>query len=208
MTLEVEADRSRAFTAPTALMRIGVAPRIELRVGADGFLVADLGRLDRTTGFSDVEIAAKCRLFDQDQIGFDLALLPILSLPVGSERFSSGTYDPTIKIAWARALPAGFDISGNINISAVSDPGGRFNQDALSVSVGHDLPAGFGAYGEVYGFSRIDRDGGEAIIFNAGVSRPIGGRMQFDLEAGRGLTAAAPDWFVGFGFAIAGSLRR
>jgi len=32
--------------------------------------------------------------------------------------------------------------------------------------------------------------------------------MQFDVEAGVGLTAAAPDWFVGVGFAIRGSLGR
>ena len=207
MTLESDA-RSRAFTAPTALMRFGIGHRIELRAGADGVVVADIGRRDRISGYSDVEVAAKIRLFDQQQIGFDLAVLPILSLPVGSDRFSSGTYDPTIKITWARGLPAGFDLTGNINISAVSDPGGRFNQDAVSVSVGHDLFAGWGSYAEVYGFSRVDRDGGRAIIVNGGVSRPVGNRMQFDVEAGRGITDAAPDWFVGAGFAIRGSLGR
>lgn len=207
MTLESD-DRSRAFTAPTALLRVGLGYRTEFRIGADGFLLADIGRLDRAAGVSDVEVAAKIRLFDQDQIGVDLAVIPILSLPVGSERFSSGTYDPTIKIAWARGLPAGFDLSGNVNVSAVSDPGGRFNQDAISVSVGHDLAAGWGAYGEVYGFSRFDRDGGRAVIVNGGVSRPAGRRMQFDIEAGAGITAAAPDWFIGCGFAVGGSLSR
>jgi hypothetical protein len=207
-TLEGETDRSRAFTAPTALMRIGLGHRTELRFGADGVLVANIGRLGQVSGYSDVEIAAKIRLFNQEQIGIDLAVLPILSLPVGSEGFSSGSYDPAIKITWARDLPVGFGLSGNVNLSAVSDPGGRFNQDAVSVSVAHDLFAGWGSYAEIYGFSRFDRDGGGAVIVNGGVSRTIGTRMQFDIEAGHGLTAAAPDWFVGAGFAIAGSLRR
>jgi hypothetical protein len=208
MTLEGETDRSRAFTAPAALFRLGLGHRTELRFGGDGILVADIGRRDRTSGYSDVEIAAKIRLFNQDQIGVDLAVIPILSLPVGSDGFSSGTYDPTIKITWARELPAGFGLSGNVNVSAVSDPGGRFYHDAVSVSVGDDLSAGWGSYAEIYGFSRFDRDGGRAVIVNGGVSRPVGNRMQFDLEAGGGITAAAPDWFVGVGFAIRGSFGR
>ena len=201
------ADRVRAFAAPFALMRIGLAPRIELRLGADGYTTEDAGGV-HASGYSDFGIGAKVRLFDQDQIGVDLAVLPILALPVGSDEFSAGRYNPAIKIAWAREMAVGFDLTGNVNVSALSDAEGRFHQEAVSLSVGHDLAGGWGSYAEIYGFSRIDRDGGSAITFNGGVTRPIGQRMQFDVEAGHGLTGTAVDWFLGAGFAIRGSLSR
>lgn len=188
-------------------MRIGLGHRAELRIGGDGFL-AESVESAHTTGLSDVEVGAKLRLLDADRVGFDLAILPMVSLPVGADGFSSGTVDPTVKITWARELPAGFGLTGNFNFAALSDDAGRFDQKAVSLSMGHDLFAGWGSYFEVYGFSRLERDGSSAVTVNGGVSHPVGSSMQFDIETGRGVTAAAPDWFFGFGFAVRGALRH
>jgi hypothetical protein len=208
--MSFEADgggEARAFAAPAALMRIGLGARTELRLGGEG-LLSEVVQGVRTSGYSDFEVGAKVKLFNQDQIGFDLALLPIVSLPVGAEGFTSGTVDTALKITWARELPAGFGLTGNVNVASLSDEAGRFHQEALSFSLGHGLPGGWGSYVEAYGFSRLDRDGQAAVTFNGGVTRPVGDNIQFDIEAGRALTTDAPDWFIGFGFAIRGSLRR
>jgi len=37
---------------------------------------------------------------------------------------------------------------------------------------------------------------------DTGLTHGIGGNAQLDFEIGRGVTAAAPDWFVGVGFGI------
>jgi len=198
---------SRSATAPSALIRIGLGARTELRIGADGYLSEALQGV-RTAGGSDMEIGGKVRVFNQEQIGVDLALLPSVSLPTGAEAFTSGAVDPSMKVTWARELPAGFGLTGNVNFASVSDGAGRFGQQSLSFSLGHDLVAGWGGYVEAYGFSRLERDGGRAVTFNGGMARPVGDSIQFDLEAGRGLTTGAPDWFVGFGFAIRGPLAR
>ena len=198
---------SRAFSAPTALLRIGLGHRAELRVGADGLVTTSVAG-SRVSGYSDVELGAKIRLFDQRSLGVDLAVLPMVSLPTGSDDFSSGAADPTVKITWARDLPAGFGLSGNVNASSISEDGRRFHQQALSASLGHDLVAGFGSYVEVYGFSKMSPDDGRGVTVDGGVSHLIGGDIQFDIETGRGLTAAAPDWFIGVGIAIRGRVRR
>jgi hypothetical protein len=206
--ISYEGDGSaRAVGAPSALMRIGLGGRAELRIGADGYLSEAVQGV-RTSGGSDMEIGGKVRLFNQDQIGVDLALLPAVSLPTGTEAFTSGGYDPSMKITWARELPAGFGLTGNVNWGSVSDEAGRFSQEALSFSLGHSLGAGWAGYAEIYGFSRLERDGDRAITFNGGFARPVGDTIQFDIEAGRGLTSGAPDWFVGFGFAIRGPIGR
>ncbi|HWI17627.1 MAG TPA: transporter, partial [Vicinamibacterales bacterium] len=88
------------------------------------------------------------------------------------------------------------------NLSSLTEDGARFHQEAMSFSVGHDLAFGFGGYAEVYGFSKMSAADGAGVTFNGGISRLIGRHVQIDIEAGRGLTSAAPDWFVGFGFAV------
>jgi outer membrane putative beta-barrel porin/alpha-amylase len=203
--------RTRGYAAPEALLRIGLNRRTELRLGADGF-VSETAGLDasavQTTGGSDFELAAKVKLATEKQLGFDLAVIPIVSLPVGSAPFSSGGVDPTVKVAMARALPAGFDLSGNVNVSSVTDGDARFTQTAWSASFGHDLVKGWGGYWELYGFSAVERGGSAAWTFNTGVSHLVGPNRQFDMSVGYGLTEAAPNWFVSAGFSIRGAMRR
>lgn len=195
--------RERSLTVPGALMRIGLLPRVELRLGGDGFLSQNVNGL-RTSGYSDFEVGVKVRLLDQDHAGLDLALIPMTSLPVGANGFTSGGVDPTLKITWARGFPKGFDLTGNFNLASVSDDLGRFSQKAISVSLGHDLAGGWGGFIETYGFTPMDRDTAAGVTLDWGVTHAIGRDFQVDVEAGRGLTVAAPDWFVGFGFAVRG----
>jgi len=204
-----DADGARAFAAPQALLRLGLTNRFELRLGASGFLAErpTIGA-EQTVGGSDFEVGAKLTLLDEDRHGVALALIPIVSLPVGSEAFSSGGVDPTLKITWARELPNGFGLSGNVNVMSQSEEHMHLTREAWSVSVGHDLVLGWGGYAEVYGFSSLERDGKAAWTFNGGLTRGIGSDRQFDVTVGRGLTVAAPDWFVSAGFSLRGAWRR
>jgi hypothetical protein len=192
---------TRAFTAPSALLRFGLGLRTEFRFGAEGLVSESVGNF-RQNGGSDLELGAKIRLLDADRAGIDLAVLPMVSLPTGTDHFTSGGVDPTLKITWARDLPSGFGLTGNFNLSSLTEDGQRFHQRAISVSLGHDLFMGWGGYAEAYGFSKMSATEGAGITVNGGVSRLLGRRMQIDIEAGRGVTAAAPDWFVGCGFAV------
>ncbi len=200
LTYEHAGDAS-TVSVPETLVRVGVSRRIELRFATDGLISEGAGGA-RTSGAADVELGAKVKLLDQERAGLDVAVLPILSLPTGSEAFSSGAVDPTVKFSWERTLPAGFALGGNYNVASVSDGAGRFTQQALSVSLGHEVPAGFSGYVEVYGLTPMDRNGDAGWMIDLGVSRLVGTRMQWDIEGGRGMTAAASDWFIGFGFAI------
>lgn len=196
--------RDRMVTTPLALLRVGVSRRVELRVSSDGYIVdrLDSGLGESTTrGQADLEVGAKLVLKDGAS-GFGMAIIPMMSLPTGADGVSSGTIDPTVKFTWATALPNDFGLSGNINVSRLGDELGRYTEPALSLSLGHGLPAGFGAYWEAYGFMPQGGERASAWTLNTGVTHSIGGNAQLDLEIGRGVTAAAPDWFVGVGFGI------
>ena len=204
-----DADGARAFAAPQALLRLGLTDRFELRLGASGFLVerSTLGA-DQTVGGSDFEVGAKFTLLDEDRHGVALAIIPIVSLPVGSAAFSSGGVDPTVKVTLARELAGGFGLSGNVNVMSQSEDDGHVTRGAWSVSLGHALFLGWGGYAEVYGFSSVVRGGQAAWTFNGGLTHGIGADRQFDVTLGRGLTAAADDWFVSAGFSLRGGWRR
>jgi hypothetical protein len=72
----------------------------------------------------------------------------------------------------------------------------------------HDLPRGFGGYFEAYGFTPMGPEQASGWTLNGGVSHAIGQNAQLDVEAARGVTADAPDGFVGCGFAVRGWFRR
>lgn len=202
---------SRSVTAPLALMRLGVSSRLELRLSGDGGTFSRYGQGSaRTTvsGGSDIEVGAKYVLLNREDMGFAMGVIPMLSVPVGSAAMSSGTYDPAVKLTWAKSLQRGFELSGNVNVSRLNDSLGRYAEHAYSVSVGHDLAGAWAMYAEGFGFVTPGRDYGQAWTANAGVTHPLGGNLQFDVEAGRGLTAAAPDWFIGMGMAVRTSALR
>jgi len=202
-------DGVRALSAPMALVRLGLSDRLELRMGADGFVSSKpvAAGASRTSGLSDLELGVKYVLADQAQLGVDLAVIPLVSLPVGSHDVSSGDCDPTVKLAWARQLPRGFDLSGNVNVNSTTD-GERFTSREVMVSLAHGLPGGWSGFWEAYGASALARGGSAAWLVDTGVTHLWGANAQFDVSVGRGLNAAAPNWFVAMGVSMRGLIRR
>ena len=207
LSFEGDGPDARAFTAPAALVRIGLGFNTELRLAGDG-LVSQSFAGSRTSGFSDVEIGAKTQLLFHDRAGFDLAVLPAVSLPTGADGFSSESVDPSVKITWGRDLPGGIGMTGNFNFASLTDDLGRFRQEAVSLSFGRGLTANWSAYAEAYAFSRLGRGEDAAMTLNGGFTRAVGSNIQLDIEAGRGVTSSAPDWFVAAGFALRGPIGR
>jgi hypothetical protein len=213
----LEADRdgggsatARELTTPLLLMRVGVSERIDLRLGVEG-LVADSSGLSGSewqSGRSDVELGMRWLVADQEQLGVDLTMMPLLSLPAGSEGSTSHGYDPTLKLAWNRNLPQRFSLSGNVHVASLTGPGGRFVQHAVSLSAGRELSARWASYAELFTASALERDGGRAWIGDAGVTHALGSNVQIDVSAGLGLNDAAPDWFISAGLVFRGLLDR
>ncbi len=196
--------RDRVVTTPLALLRVGIARRLELRFSSDGYIFDRLGSglgQATTRGQADLEVGAKVVL-KNGASGFGMAIIPMMSLPTGADAVSSGTIDPTVKFTWATNLPKDFGLSGNVNVSRLGDELGRYTEQAVSVSLGHSLPAGWGGYWETYGFMPQGEGRASAWTVNTGITHSVGGNAQIDLEIGRGVTAAAPDWFVGVGVGI------
>jgi hypothetical protein len=195
---------------PLALFRVGVTDRFELRVAADGLLsdTSSIPGSKRLSGRSDVEVGAKVKLVESARAGFELSVLPIVSLPIGSNAFTSGAYDPTVEMAWAQSLPRGFSLSGNVTAASVSEEDHRFTQHILTLCVDRDMAAGWNGFVEAFRASSFQRDGAAVWIVDTGATHRLGRQAQFDVSVGRGITNAAPDWFISAGVSLRGFLSR
>ena len=181
-------DRDRRDVSGQLLARVGIAPRLELRVAADG---------------SDAEIGGKVKLADAERAGVDVALIGYLSLAAGAGG-GGRARDPGFKIAASGDLPHGFGLSSTFNAADVTTGGVRAWQREVSVSLDHELRGRVAAYGEVDGGFG---GGGCDCSVDGGVTVGVGANAQVDAEAGRGLHGAASDWFVGVGFVLRAPLR-
>jgi hypothetical protein len=201
---------AQEFTTPLLLVRVGVAERIDVRLGVEG-LVADSSGVagsDWQSGRSDIELGMRWLVADQKQLGVDLTMMPLLSVPAGSERSTSHGYDPTLKLAWNRDLPRRFSLSGNVHVASLTSSGGRFVQHAVSVAAGRELSARWAGYAELFTASAFERNGGRGWIGDAGVTHALGSNVQVDVSGGVGLNDAAPDWFFSAGLVFRGLLDR
>ena len=202
LTFEQTDETMRQVTAPQVLVRVGIGPRFEVRFAGDGFVsqsVETPAGVVRSAGHSDAEIGAKLKFLDAPSVGFDMAVIPFLSLPTASDGFGTTGHDPGFKLTAARELPRGFGLSGNFNVASVTGEDGRAWEREASVSLGHGLAGAWGAYWEAYG----SLGGGQCdCTLNTGITRSLGVNGQVDVEVGRGIGGNAQDWFVGVGFAV------
>lgn len=196
---------SHGISLPLALLRIGLNRRLELRLGVDGFerQTSFAGGLrQRHSGFADTSVGMKARLIREGSLRPAVSLVALLSLPVGSRYFSSGSFDPEFKLAWSKSFPRGFDAGGNFNFGWRTGGPRWASERAASLSVGHKIPAGLRAYTEVYRTSPVAGDEAAHVVLDGGLTRLIGANAQIDAEVGHTLGARTPGWFLGVGFVV------
>jgi hypothetical protein len=111
-------ERSPAIDLTESLVRVGRTNSAELRIGVTTYF-HNLGRLTQGSGFDDLLIGAKQKI--GNVAGFDLAFVPALSLPTGSQARSSHGFDPDFEVPWHHQLVRGWDISGTIGVFYLTD---------------------------------------------------------------------------------------
>lgn len=206
--------RSRSHAAPEALLRIGLADRLELRLGWEGYAwsheqlpgTSRAGRsivvADNTQAASDLYLGAKAKLFDQDGWRPHFGVIPAVTVPSGSPSAHSGDVDPEVKLAWAWDLPADFALAGNVHLGVPTEDGRRFVQSGASLSVAFPLFDGVDGYCEYFGWYPNRRDADAAHSLNGGLTWKITDDLQIDWRVGMGLNEEADDFFTGIGLAI------
>ncbi len=194
---------SHTLRVPNALLRIGIAGRVELRLASDGFVRESVlvnGTREPNSGGADLAVGAKVALTGEKRLMPALSVIGALSFPVGSERFSSGGYDPFFKVCWSKSLPKAFDAGGNVVVQMATAGPGTSVEQTVSLSVGHKLFGGVRGFWEVYRMAPHEAQ----TIADTGLSKVLGKNVEIDVSVGHTLLAQRSSWFIGAGFAIRG----
>lgn len=195
--------RVRSVTFPYPLMRIGLTKRFEFRYSSDGYARNRFFNNERQSlsqGHSDLEVGMKYVAWYEKKWLPQLAVIGQLSEPLGAAGLSSGTFDPKMKICWSKDLDGGWGLSGNFNYMYLTQDGQRFLERDATLSLGHDLIAGFKGYLEFYRLANISLEKEALSIVQAGWARPIKGNFQFDMSVAKTVARSTPQWSIMAGF--------
>ena len=146
-------------------------------------------------GFQDLGVGAKVRVAEGIADRANLSLQGILSVPVGSDPFTSDEWTPTLVALADIGLGANTAMGVNAGYQVgTGDVDGAF---FASVTPGISLTDQVGAYA---GWAGSFSDGGDANWIEAGLTFLASPDMQLDLNG-----ATSPDtdqWFLGVGMAV------
>jgi outer membrane putative beta-barrel porin/alpha-amylase len=181
-------------TLPEALMRVGLLPRLELRLG-----FPDLVRVPDLEGGNQIQqgdsyLGAKIQL-GPDGAPFGFAVIPAVSLPTGGDLVTSDSVDPEIVLTWSRDLGEVWSLGGIVGHARSDDGATTFPTVSLARSLGERT-------GTFLEWAAELVDGEDSHLIHHGYTFALGPNAQLDLHGGGGLTDSAPDFFIGAGFAF------
>jgi hypothetical protein len=188
----------RLADGPELLLRWGVAPRTELRVEPPSYF--RLSGAEHFSGFGDTVLALKQQL-GPTRSGFDVALIPGVSLPTGAHSITSGAPDPEISMAWSRDLGRRWSMGGLFGFFWPTQEDGRNFTAVATLVLGCELGGPWSAFLEYAG--EMPRRGGSSHLAHHGYTYALTPTSQLDLHFGFGFAGSdAPAYFVGAGYSI------
>jgi hypothetical protein len=191
-------DNSGQWTLdlPESLVRYGLLASTELRLSLpDYFLHLPVGG-STATGFGDLGVGVKQQLAALG--GFNLSLIPLLTLPTGARGISSGGYDPGLQLPWSRALTSDWTVAGQLAAYWPTEDGTRNYTSEFTALIDRQLSVPWDAFIEYA--ADIPQRGGSRQLLHAGTAYKLAPHHQIDFHAGVGLTHAAPRGFLGVGY--------
>jgi hypothetical protein len=191
---------STVISVPVAL-RYGVARRLELRASSSTFNSAsvEVGSVESDdTGFGDVEVGLKYQVLEAGDGVPNLALIPSVVLPVGSDGFTAG--DPVINLNAAAGLSLPHALGLTLVGGATVPTAEGSNVIANFVAVlGRSFTPALAGYVEMAAFPT---DGSTPIYAGAGVAYLVSNVVQLDASLDVGLNEEAVDLIGGLGLSF------
>lgn len=189
----------RGFDFPETSVRFGVAGKTELRFMVPDYFWNDDTASGFANGFGDLSLGFKQQL-GPTRGGFNVSLIPSVSIPTGSNSISSHGYDPTVQLPWSRSLAENWSVAGMFSLMWPTQPTGRNLTGQSSLYFDRQLKQPWDAYVEYSG--DFPKHGGPQHLIDFGTAIKISLHQQVDFHCGFGLSAATPSHSIGFGYSF------
>lgn len=166
--------------------------------------VTDSGVRDSTSGLEDVYFGAKIGLTPQEGILPEMAVMPQMTIPTGSNAFTSDEVQPGVNWLYSWGLCDDTSLAGSTQFNrAIDDSGQAYTEWAQSLAVGLSLTEDIGAYTEWYALFPTSAETAKPEHYlNGGFTYLVNNDLQWDFRVGFGLNDAADDFFTGFGLSM------
>ena len=201
---ETSAGGQETYDLPETSIRFGIARKTELRYMVPDYYWNLATGAGEATGLGDMSLGFKQQL-GPTKGKFDVSLVPSVSFPTGANAISSHGYDPMVQLPWSRGLSKNWTVAGMFSVAwptqAALNGGTKRNVTGQgSVYFDRQLTSPWDAWVEYSG--SFPQRGGPQNIIDFGTSYKISPHQQLDFHAGFGLSSAAPDHFIGFGYSV------
>lgn len=197
---------TRVHSYGEPLLRVGVADRLELRIGTSAVteVTSPSARGVSESGLEDLYLGVKLALTEQRGILPATAVLPQMTVPTGSDAFSAGRTLPGVNFLYSWDLTDRASLAGSTQVNSAAGEGDKdYSEWAQSLSYGLALGERGGLYGEWYAVLPAGLDGGQAEHYlNSGLTWLATVDLQWDVRVGFGLSDAAEDVYVGAGVVL------
>jgi Putative MetA-pathway of phenol degradation len=195
----------RSFDLPETSVRFGIANKTELRLAVPNYFNNDDTASGFANGFGDLSLGFKQQL-GPTRGGFDLSIIPSVSLPTGANSISSHGYDPTVQLPWSRSLSKNWTIAGMFSLMWPTEGARRNLTGQASLYFDRQLLQPLDAWVEYSG--GFPQRGGPQHVIDFGASYKPSPHQQLDFHCGFGLSAAVPDHTIGVGYSVRFQLIR
>ncbi len=185
------------LAAPELLLRMGLARRLELRLGAPDAVVSDASTTPLDLDIGEGYLGFKVQL-GRDGAPWGAALIPAVTFPMSDEEDLEAI--PEMVATWTTDLPRDMSLGGIVGYAWLEQADAGADVLVPTVSRGIPVADNVGAFFE---WAAEFSDGVDsAHLFHQGFTFAISPRFQLDVHYGVGLTEPAPDFFLGAGFAV------
>lgn len=188
---------------PESFVRYGLLESTELRLAVPNYFLHLPVGASSASGFGDLGVGMKQQL--GPVAGFNLAVIPFLTLPTGARAISSGGYDPGLQLPWSRSLTSDWTVAGQLAAYWPTEDGARNYTSELTLLIDRQLRVPWDAFIEYV--ADIPQRGGSRQLLHVGTAYKLAPHHQIDFHAAAGLTHAAPRSFVGVGYSYLCSTR-
>ena len=196
--LETTVLGQQGFDFTETQLRFGIADKTELRFSVPDYYQNSLVTAGFATGWGDSLAGIKQQL--GPIYGFDISLVVALSFPTGAHLESSHGYDPEVQVPWSHKLSTNWTTAGMLSVYWPTQGRSRNTTGQATLLFDRQLTGPWDAFVEYVG--DFPQRGGPVHILHFGTAYKLTPHQQIDFHGGSGLSSAAPDYFIGFGYSI------
>ena len=203
---DVEAE---TVSGPELLVRAGIVPRVEGRIGWTGWQRVDVsttGFDDTTDGVTDMSAGVKVSIFEKNTGAVPaMAAVVELNIPVGDDEFTTDRVDPSLELAFDyNELHEIYGFSGSVKVTSLENDADNdeYIQTGVALSFDQRWNEEVETFVEYFTFLNSDSDIDDTHFIQTGAIFKILPRVTVDVRVGTGLTSDSADLFAGAGGSI------